>query len=171
MKKRGFSLIELLVVLILISLSISLVTPSLSRLSRTIELKGAAKKISAILRYCRSEAVNKGQTYQAILDSNLREIRVQSTALKEEKDENGDEKGEGKGSEKTYSLPEGIRMKEVDIPSFQNTSGYPRIEFYPNGGSNGGAILLDTPDRTGYKVKVDFLTGTVKVERVGSSDR
>lgn len=167
MKERGFSLIELVVVLILISLSIALVTPSLSRFSTTVELKGAAKKISAILRYCRSEAVNKGQTYQALLDSNLREIRVQSTALKEEKDE----KGEGKGSEKTYSLPEGIRMKEVDIPSSQNTSGYPRIEFYPNGGSSGGAILLDTQDRTGYKIKVDFLTGMVKVEKVEGSDR
>ena len=68
MKGRGFSLIELMVVLILISLSIALVTPSFSRLSRGIELKGAAKKVSAILRYCRSEAVNKGQTYQALYD-------------------------------------------------------------------------------------------------------
>ena len=156
-----------MVVLILVSLSIALVTPSLSRLLRTVELKGAAQKVSAILRYCRSEAVNKGQIYQALLDTNRREIRVQSMPLKEEKDE----KGEGKISEKRYSLPEGIRMEEVESPSSRYASDPPRIEFYPNGGSNGGVILLDSQDRIGYKIKVDFLTGMVKVERAGSMER
>jgi len=166
MKKRGFSLLELMVVLILMSVTIALVAPSLSRLSRTVELKGAVKKVSAILRYCRSEAANRGQTYQALFDSNLREIRIQSTALKQEEDA----KGEGKVFEKTYLLPEGIRMKGVNIPSSQDTSNLPRIEFYPTGGSNGGEIHLDTQDRRGYKIIVDFVTGTVKVERVGNTE-
>jgi general secretion pathway protein H len=151
----------LMVVLVLISLSIALVTPSLSRFSRTIELKGAAKKVSTILRYCRSEAVHKGQVYQTLFDSNSREVRVQSMALKEEKDE----KKQGQVAPKTYPLPEGIRMKEVDHPSSQSPSDSPLIEFYPNGGSSGGTILLDSEDRIGYKIKVDFLTGMVKVEK------
>jgi general secretion pathway protein H len=161
MRNRGFSLIELMVVLIVISISVSLVVPSLSRFSRTVELKGAAKKVSGILRYCRSEAVNKGRVYQALFDSNLREVRVQSMAWKEEKDE----KPEGKIPPKTYSLPEGIWVKEADIPSPQYPSDLPLIEFYPNGGSNGGAILLNSPENKGYKVKVHFLTGMVEVER------
>jgi type II secretion system protein H len=161
MKNEGFSLIELMVVLILISLSIALVTPSLSRFSRTVELRAAAKKVSTIFRYCRSEAVNKGLVYQTLFDSNSREVRVQSMARNEEKDE----KGKEKISEKAYLLPEGIRMKEVDNPSSQSPPGSPLMEFYPNGGSNGGTILLDSQDRIGYKIKVDFLTGMVKVER------
>ncbi len=161
MKKEGFSLIELMVVLILMSLSIALVTPSLSRFSRTVELKAAAKKVSTILRYCRSEAVNKGQVYQTLFDSNSREVRVQSMALNVERDE----KKEEKPTQKTYILPEGIRMKEVDHLSSQSSPGSPLMEFYPNGGSTGGTILLDSQDRIGYKIKVDFLTGMVKVER------
>jgi general secretion pathway protein H len=165
-KERGFSLIELMVVLILISLSIALVTPSLSRLSRSVELKGAAKKVSAILRYCRSEAVNKGQVYQTLFDSNLREVRVQSVALQTEKD--AIEKK--KAFRRTYLLPEGIRIKEVDIPS-RSDSDLSWIEFYPNGGSNGGTILLDTQDRAGYKIKVDFLTGMVTIKRDGDTEQ
>jgi type II secretion system protein H len=161
MKNKGFSLIEMMIVLILISLSIALVTPSLSQFLRTVELKGAAKKVSGILRYYRSEAVNKGRVYQVLFDSNLREVRVQSMELKEEKDE----KTEEKITPMTYSLPEGIRMKEIDIPSPQYPSDFPLIEFYPNGGSNGGSILLDSQDRKGYKIEVHFLTGMVKVER------
>jgi general secretion pathway protein H len=150
MRSKGFSLIEMLVVLILIGFAISLITPSLSRFSRTIELKGAAKKISGILRYCRCEAVSKGQVYQVRFDKNLREVRVQPT-------------------ESTYFLPEGVKIKEVQVASVQPTSDLPMIEFYPNGGSNGGAVLLDSQGPGEYKINVHFLTGVVEVERVESS--
>jgi general secretion pathway protein H len=157
MKSRGFSLLEVIVVLILISLSIALVTPSLSRFSKTAELKGAAKKISAILRYCRSEAINRGKVYQVFFDSEMREVRVESI------EEKGDEETKDRATPQIYSLPEGIRIKGVEGGSPQNPSEIPTIEFYPNGGSNGGTILLDSQDRQGYRIKIDFLTGAVSI--------
>jgi general secretion pathway protein H len=164
MRSRGFSFIELIVVLVLISLSISLVAPSLSRFSKTIELKATVKKISAILRYCRSEAINTGKVYQVFFDSELREVRVQSVASSEE---NGtDEKKEDKNSPKTYPLPTGVNMKEVKTESPEYPSDLPTIEFYPNGASNGGTILLDMEDHGGYRIRVNFLTGIVAVEEV-----
>jgi general secretion pathway protein H len=163
-KNRGFTLIEVMVVLILISLSMLLVTPSLSRFSKTVELKGAAKKISAILRYYRSEAVNQGRVYQVLFDPDLREVRVQSI---EEKDEDeGAEGAKDNSSQKRYTLPKGVDIKEVKADSPQYPSDYSVIEFYPNGGSNGGTILLDSQDRKGYRIKIDFLTGVVKIEKV-----
>jgi type II secretion system protein H len=160
-RKKGFSLLELMVVLILISLSVALVTPSLSRFLRTVELKGAAKKVSAILRFCRSEAVNKGQVYQVLFDSNSREVKVQTMESTEEKEENEEEKL----SPKIYILPEGVQIKGEPMTPSPYASDLPMIEFYPNGGSNGGAILLDSQDRMGYKIKVHLLTGMVEVER------
>lgn len=151
MKNKGFSLVELVVVLVLIGLSVSLVAPSLSRFSKRIELKAAAKKVSGVLRYCRSEAVNKGQIYQVFFDSDLREVRVQSMAST---------------GEKTYSLPDEIHIKEVKVAPPQYPSDLPTIEFYPNGGSNGGSIILDSQNRQGYRIKVNFLTGIVEIERV-----
>ena len=163
MRKNGYSLLELIIVLILISLSTALVTPSLSRFSKTIELKASAKKVSGILRYCRSEAINKGLVYQVIFNPELREVMVQSIDLNEEKKE-GDKKEELSG--KTYSLPQGIEMKEVNLTSPQYPSDLPTVEFYPNGGSNGGSFLLISQEQKGYKIKVDFLTGVVKVEKM-----
>mgnify|MGYP001575156233 FL=1 len=78
MKSRGFTLIEMVVVLVLISLSISLVVPSLSRIAKTVELRATVKKISAILRYYRSEAVQTGQTQQVLFNPDLREVRIQA---------------------------------------------------------------------------------------------
>ncbi|MGA2465335.1 MAG: GspH/FimT family pseudopilin [Thermodesulfobacteriota bacterium] len=164
MRKQGFSLLELIVVITIITLSTALVIPSLSRFSRTIELKGCAKKVSAILRYCRSEAVNKGKTYQVLFDSETQEVKVQSMESMEEEKGGGEKKGE-KAPEKRYALPDAVHIKEVKVDSTQYPSDLPAIEFYPNGGSNGGSILLDSPGRRGYRININFLTGMVEIEK------
>jgi general secretion pathway protein H len=155
MKPRGFSLIELIVVLTIIGLSVSFVIPTLSKFSKTMELKGAVKKVSAILRYGRSEAVHKGRAYQVLFNPESREIRARLV----ETDEN-------KTSEKVYFLPRGIDLKEIDAGSPQNPSDLPAIEFYPNGGSSGGRVVLNSQGRKGYGIKVHFLTGMVMVEEI-----
>jgi len=163
----------MMVVLILISLSMVLVTPFLSRFSKTAELKGAAKKISAILRYSRSEAVNQGKVYQVLFDLDLGQVHVQSIQEKEEDEEAKDETtvettdaAKDESKPKTYALPKGVDIKEVKANTSEYPSDYAVIEFYPNGGSNGGTIRLDSPDRKGYRIKVHFLTGTVEIEGV-----
>jgi type II secretion system protein H len=174
MRNKGFSFIELMVVLVILSLSISLVTPSLSRFLRTVELKGAAKKVSGVLRYCRSEAVRKGLVYQVFFDSDLREIRVQSKEppemkkedVKKEEVKREEIKKEGEVYKKIYSLPDGIQIKKVDMASPQSSTDLQALEFYPNGGSNGGSILLDGQDRNGFQIEVHFLTGMVKIMSV-----
>jgi general secretion pathway protein H len=166
MKNKGFSLMELIVVLTILVLSVSLVTSSLSNLSRTIELKAAAKKVSGILRYYRSEAVNKGSIYQVLFDSELRAVKVQSVSSTESADEKGADEKKGREVAKTlYGLPQGVQMRDLDFPSPQYPCDLPAIEFYPNGGSNGGSVLLNSQERKGYRIKVDFLTGIVEVEK------
>jgi general secretion pathway protein H len=160
-KSRGFSLIELMIVLILISLSVSLVAPSLSRFSKNIELKTAAKKISAILRYTRNEAVHRGKVEQVLFDSNAREVRIRAV---EEAGETGNEEASGRAEAPKYPLPRGIQIKEIRIPAPQYPTEVPTIEFYPNGSSNGGSIVLDNEGNKGYKIDVHFLTGIVRIE-------
>jgi len=164
MRSKGFSLIEMFVVLLIVSLCIALVAPSLSRFSSTVELKGAAKRVSAILRYYRSEAVNRGKVYHILFDSDLNEVRVQPVILEEEQGEN-EKKGENV-TPKIYAIPKGVHLKEVKVESTQYPSDFPTIEFYANGGSNGGAITLDNQGRQEYKIEVDFLTGVVAVQKI-----
>ena len=163
MRNKGFSFLEIMVVLVILSLSISLVTPSLSQFFRTVELKGAAKKVSGILRYGRSEAINKGLVCQVIFNTERREIGVQSREPTSIENEEEVKKGM-EFPKKIYSLPEGIQIKKVEVASPQYAMDYPTIEFYPNGGSNGGFILLDGRDRNGFQIEVNFLTGIVKIK-------
>jgi general secretion pathway protein H len=162
-KDRGFSLIEIIVVLVLLSLSAALIAPGLSRFSKSVELKGAAKKVAAVLRHYRSEAIYRGMVYQVLFDSNLMEVKAQpiESEVREET-----EKKEVKSAPKSFFLPAGVQMKELNIESTQYPSDLPTIEFYPNGGSNGGNILLDSQSQKGFKIKINFLTGAVVIEKV-----
>jgi prepilin-type N-terminal cleavage/methylation domain-containing protein len=164
MKRDGFSLMELVIVLIIIGFSTSLVMPYLSRFTKSVELKATAKKVSGILRYYRSEAVQKGKVHQVLFDPDLREVSIQSLESTEDKAAN--QKREEMVQKNKYHLPDGIQIKELKIPSPQYPAGSPAIEFYPNGGSNGGSILLDSQDQKGYRIKVNFLTGIVEIEGV-----
>ncbi len=165
MKERGFSLLEIVVVLVLLSLCIALVAPSLSRFSTSIELKAAAKKVAAILRYSRSEAINKGKVYQVIFDANLMEVKVQPVEAEPEGTDTNEAGKESKNAPKIYTLPASVQMKELNIESTQYPADLPAFEFYPNGGSNGGDILLDSRSQKGFKIKVHFLTGKVVIEK------
>jgi len=161
MKRRGFALVELVVVLVLIGLSMALVAPAFSRVARSVELKAAAQKISTILRYYRSEAVQTGKTQQILFDPDLRQVRVQAVEI--QMGEGEEEKKEISALSKKFILPEGVQMKELKIPTPQNPTDSPAIEFYPNGGSNGGSLLVDRLDHKGYRIKVNFLTGAVEI--------
>lgn len=163
MKTRGFSLLELVIVLFIMSLSIALISPSLSRFSKSTEMKATAQKVSSILRNSRSEAVNRGEVSQIIFDSESREVRVQS--IKPEEMEAAETK-EKKASGRTFSIPGRISIREMKTSPPQYPSEFPAIEFYPNGGSNGGSFLLEGEDQRRYRIQVHSITGVVKIERI-----
>jgi prepilin-type N-terminal cleavage/methylation domain-containing protein len=166
MKNKGFSLMELIIVLTILVLSVSLVASSFSNMAGAIELKAAAKKVSGILRYYRSEAINKGLVYQVLFDSELRAVKVQAISIAESALEKGEEeKKEGDAPKTLYGLPKGVQMKELDFTSPQYPCDLPAIEFYPNGGSNGGSVLFSSSERGGYRIKIHFLTGMVEIEK------
>ncbi len=153
-RSRGFSLIELVVVLVIISLLTALATPTLTRTIRRQEIRGVSKRISAILRYCRSESVNKSRIYLASIDPSANTLTVQSA-----------EEGEEKLTlQKAYSLPEEVKFGKIEVGKTLFDMPQPTFEFYPNGGSNGGTALIRRGETGGYSIEVDFLTGAVKLE-------
>jgi prepilin-type N-terminal cleavage/methylation domain-containing protein len=151
---KGFSLIELLVVLVLLGLLTALVVPRFFNTLGRLEARSTSKKISAILRYCRSESVNKNRIYLASFDSNSNALSILYASV-------GDEKPT---SERAYTLPREMRVEKVDAGRTLLDVSLPSFEFYPNGGSNGGTALVTGGERREYLIQVDFLTGSVKVE-------
>ncbi len=69
---KGFTFIELLLVIFIISLTISLILPSLKFFESTY--KSDAKRFASIIRYLNDSAINRKETYEMKLDLDNKRI-------------------------------------------------------------------------------------------------
>ena len=169
----GFTLLELLIVLVIISLTSVLVVPQLTgSLSRT-NLQTASKKISASLRYARSQAASKKITHVAIFDfeKNRLSIVTGMTGMTGQEAQTGETLKEdlGDGEEpvirsKSYDLPDGVKLEKAVSGEDEIDSGLFQIVFFPTGSSSGGDVILTNDRGKRYKISVDFITGIVQLE-------
>ena len=143
------------------------VGPRIAGSMSNISLRTASKKIAASLRYARSQAISESRTYVALfdLDKNRVVIRGGQTAQEgEEKDESGGDQDSRQS--KQYELPEDVRLDKAMWGEYEGDSGLFRIIFLSNGGSSGGELVLSNDRGNRYEVKVDFITGTVRLGAV-----
>jgi general secretion pathway protein H len=154
--KNGFTLLELMVVMALISMISVLVVPRLAGSLGKMNAETAARKIAASLRYARSQAVSQKIAYVSLFDFDKNRLIVKNWQA-----EPGTLNPEPE-LEKIYDLPEGVKLAEViaektDADVFQ-------VVFYPSGNSSGGEVIIsDDLDRR-YKIAIDFITGAVKLD-------
>ncbi len=153
-RSRGFSLLELTIVLIIMSLLAVLITPNLTRTLSHMEAKGSAKRIAAILRYSRSDAINKRRVNLVNFDTASNLVSVYSVASEEEEPK----------AQRFYPLPDGVKMEKIDVGKTLFDSSVPTFEFYASGGSNGGTALIQGEKGRPYLIRVEILTGGVRVE-------
>ncbi len=165
--QKGFSLIELLVVLVLISVFSAFVGVNVAGSLGNTGLKTASKKVAASLRYARSRAVTESISYVALLDLNQNRVTI-----KPDSTSSGSEKQTGDVSSKLiesgvkhFDLPEGVKFKNaLTYDGVESDSRFFAVVFMPNGCSSGGTILLENNRERQSVVKIDFVTGTVRVE-------
>jgi len=142
-KSSGFTLVELLVVLVIISLMLALVGTSISRNISGAEMRTAARKVAAGLRYTRTQAILKKAEQVFIVDTDA--LTYQAA----EKD--------------PEQLPEGMKVELNTARSELTSETAGGIRFYPDGGSTGGNVRLEANGRI-YRVNVAWLTGEASVE-------
>jgi len=155
--RAGFTLIELLVVLVLISIISVLVVPRIGSQMTSLNIKTAAKRTAAVLRYARSCAYSEKMVYTALFDSDNGSVEVVSKDIYKISPDELDDSG-GISNKKIYSLPEGIRLRSADSNGNQDGAFF-SISFFANGRSSGGEILLTNGRKRDYSIKVDFITG------------
>ena len=141
--ERGFTLVEMMVVLAILALVLAVVPPLFSNSVSTATLRAAARDVASGLRVARSEAItfNKEVRFRLDLETGSFTIGEQETAV---------------------SLP-----PEVVVVMFTATSEIldgraGAIRFFTDGSSTGGGITLTAEDRK-YEILVDWLTGRVSI--------
>jgi general secretion pathway protein H len=137
----GFTLIEVLVVLVILGLTIALIVARGPARSTGFDLRATADNIAQQLRLARSEAISTDRAATFTLDAADRRYETNGTA--------------------GPAIP-----PEVALAMTTATGGKPQpqraITFAPDGSSSGGRVLLGAGGHQ-LAVVVDWLTGRVVV--------
>ena len=141
---KGFTLVEMLVVLVIASLVLTLVGTSISRSVSGAEMRTAARKVAASLRYTRTRAIldKQEQVFLVDTENNQYQAPLRNPVV----------------------LPEGMKVALMTARSELTAESVGGIRFYPDGGSTGGYVELDANGRV-YRVNVAWLTGEASVQR------
>ena len=176
---KGFTLIELTIVLIIMSFLFAVAGPRIAKSLRGLSLTTSAKKVAAALRYARSQAVNKSQPYSVIIDREhtrvvIRGIPKPATLPPDDiaqeefaaEEDTAEASPEVANEVKLVPVADGITFQEISIGGYEFTGGreeLPQMIFFPDGTSLGGEITLANNREQAYIVGVDFLTGVVSI--------
>lgn len=140
----GFTLVELLVVLLILGLLTALAAPHLGRLVPRLEAKASARQVAAVLREARGLAIRDNREVAVVVDLDSRLVVIAPR---------------GRRVELAQDL--GLRLLTGTVEVIDDGSG--RIRFYPDGTSTGGRVTLTDAEHD-YDVVVDWLTGRVAVD-------
>lgn len=142
---HGFSLLELILVLLLIGVSMLIVLPNIAKGLQEREVRSSALGLAATARDLRSRALFDGEPQQLVLNTAQNSYRVART--------------------REIILPAEVRFVSVDGGEAVDRDNK-RFYFYPNGSSLGGEIVLaDSGKSISYLVRLEALTGRIEVSR------
>lgn len=126
--RRGFSLIELSVVVLVLAMLAATVVPRLVALRRGDEVRRFKMKLPALIGEARSRAISSGETAVVQLQASENRFGLASGAESSE------------SQAKTISLPGDAAVQKTRIGRTEGEASDWEIRFFPDGTCQGGAI-------------------------------
>ena len=146
-RQHGYTLIELLAVLVLVAAIVALGAATITRKLPGQRLQQSAKELVAQLRYTRAQAIATGQPQVFMIDANSREWRA--------------------GEKRSGTLSKDISIVATGARNEQQRPGVAAVRFFPEGAATGGRIVLRN-QRAAWQVDVQWLTGEVSLARTSA---
>ena len=147
MKKRGITLVELVVVVVIIAIAAVLVAPSIGRWLPNYRLRGAARDIVSTLRTAQMKAVSTNRQYQVSFNQGVGSyiLQYQNTG------------GVWVNEGANQVLPSGIQITGITFPGNNAT-------FNTNSSSSTGSLTLTNSKGDKKTITLTPSTGRVQLQ-------
>lgn len=135
---RGFTLLELIVVLLVLAVAAGLAMPAIGRSVDAVRVRAEIAGFSAVLRHAREQAIVLRRVHAVVVDPTEHQVRILAD----------DE------VRKTRAIPAGWTIEASPPPNLT-------VRFEPQGSSSGGDFRIVAGPVT-YRITVDAVTGRVR---------
>ncbi len=153
-RQAGYSMVEMMVVLLVLGISLAAGVPAFSRFLQSNSLGNAADEFAGHLRLARQTAVAQGVAQIVVWDPDAESYTLVT-------DTNGNDQADaGETTLGPYGLPKGITLTNGGDDGFTGD----QVVFRPNGGaSESGTVVF--ANRQGNTVNLSLLapTGQVRI--------
>ncbi|MGZ8136444.1 MAG: GspH/FimT family pseudopilin [Methylococcaceae bacterium] len=144
LRQQGFTLIELIVVLVIMVLGFSAIAINISSGNASTEVTAAAREIVSALRYARGQALISHQEITVTFD-----LAENSYTLSNRSE--------------IYPISKAIDITVVTAQSELTGQEQGNIRFFPDGSCTGGRVTVER-DNTVRQIDINWLTGQVEIE-------
>ncbi len=151
--KQGFTLLELLIVCLLISISLAFAIPTLRNTLVTDELASGSRKVISLIKSSRAKAVSQHKAFFIFYDISEGKFWYQPEATKEE----------SKIVPPSITLPPGIKIRKVTQASTSKKAQQNSIWISKQGYMDKTAIELISKDNKSISLLISTFLPTIKV--------
>ena len=144
---RGFTLIEIMLVLVMIAVMVAITATFMSGSLEQAKIRAVSKNLISALRYTRGQAVIKHEQKTIIFNVKDRTYRAPKKKL--------------------VQIPEEVEMNLYTIESDIVDEDTGKIRFFSDGSSTGGWVKLTYRNKI-WKININWLTGEIRLEEGGA---
>jgi general secretion pathway protein H len=141
--QRGFTLIEMIVVLLVLAMIAGMASARLSVRSGAESLQAIAYEIASRCRAARASAVRGGADQVVLIDLADRVMTG--------------------GGKEPIQIPQTISIVAETSAAERPSASVAAVRFMPNGSSTGGMVRLQSGGQA-YEIRINWFTGRVSVE-------
>ncbi len=148
--RRGFSLLELLVVMLLLSLGITLVAASVGHGLGRRQPKFFVRHFVNLCRQARGRALGEGRPVALVIDGEQRRCYLKEGGVK-------------------LKIPAAMRIEteKKRPPAAAGDDGRYHLWFFPDGSASGDRLFFSLDEEPFYRLDLDPLTGSLYLRAAG----
>jgi prepilin-type N-terminal cleavage/methylation domain-containing protein len=146
--RQGFSLLELVIVMLVMGLVAAVSYPALSRGATSFRFRAAGRDILNTVRYAREKAITEQRGMRIVVNRTVQQIVLT------------DDFGAGG---RTYALPDDVRIEGVELEGQDVPEGPLAIRFRSNGSAQSAVILLKSKTGAYMRIVTDPMTGGARL--------